>query len=261
MISIALCFSFCIGQVAATPVSFTSDDKAFSYIWVSLRNSGDLSVGSDGLLQVNADNPLLSVQGYESFLNMINICNDSIKNGIIAVDANTVEIFSVLKPDEEPAPPNFTQPMMETTPILREDGHGCSVEHLNLLLLCSRNYETLENYYQEMLRLSLVNPNLSPWGATAGFWVNKVEPNGEWDYKVQPGYAPWNRQFCCYFDGSYHHITSEYIGNFNYGYTGQLLFNLSILHFGSSAVSGFDPADKSDWPAIDAGFEISDSLH
>ena len=61
--------------------------------------------------------------------------------------------------------------------------------------------------------------------------------------------------FCCYFDSNFDHVTSEYIGNFNYGYTGSYLFDLNTLHLGSSAVSGFDPADVSDWPAIDAGFE------
>ena len=33
-----------------------------------------------------------------------------------------------------------------------------------------------------------------------------------------------------------------------------VLVVLNVLHFGSSAVSGFDPKDTADWPAIDAGY-------
>lgn len=53
---------------------------------------------------------------------------------------------------------------------------------------------------------------------------------------------------------NFQHLTSEYIGNFNCGFTGSYLFSLGVLHFGSSAVAGFDPSDQEDWPAIDNGY-------
>ena len=55
--------------------------------------------------------------------------------------------------------------------------------------MCQNNYDTLHEYHMDMLQLVLVNPNLSPGGATVGFWVSKVEPGGDWDYKVQPGFC------------------------------------------------------------------------
>ena len=72
--------------------------------------------------------------------------------------------------------------------------------------------------------MSIVDPTIQAWSSATAYWVAKVAPNGDWDYKVQPGFPPWHRRFCCYFNGAYNHVNSEYIGNFNYGYTGSLLF-------------------------------------
>jgi hypothetical protein len=79
-----------------------------------------------------------------------------------------------------------------------------------------------------------------------------VRENGAWDYKVH-----WTEPTYCFrvngIDGN--HKTSEWFGNYNYGFTGKFLFSLDILHAGSYAVSGFDPNDvTTDWPAIDLGY-------
>lgn len=93
--------------------------------------------------------------------------------------------------------------------------------------------------------------------ATTGFWVARVKPGGIWDYKVKPGYAPWNKEFNCTYglNSSKHAIrTSEYIGNYNYGYTGSILYGLTALKGGSFIASGLDPKDVDDYPAIEEGY-------
>lgn len=247
-----MCLSFSTIAFAAEKGVVAEDDSDFATAWLIIRDGGYLKVNNEGLLELTANESIKDLDGYDSVVKMIELCNESIQDDILLIDPETLELTSVIMPEEEQQPYGLTN---HVTPIIpRNAAHGCSVQGLSLLNMCKNNYNTLSDYYQRMLRLMLTNPNLSPWGATVGFWISKVEPNGDWDYKTQPGFSPWYTRFCSYFDGSFRHITSEYIGNFNYGYTGSYLFSLDVLHAGSSAVAGFDPADKDDWPAIDAGY-------
>lgn len=252
ILSVMICLSFPTMAFAAGDRTFTDSDSDFVSAWITMRDEGYLKVSDAGLLELDEDDSIKKLEGFDSVVEMIELCNESIQDNILLLDPETLELTSVITPEEEQRPYGLAN---HVTPMIpRNAAHGCSVPSLNLLKLCENNYNTLSDYYEEMLRLVLINPNLSPWGATVGFWISKVEPNGDWDYKTQPGFSPWYTQFCSYFDGNFQHITSEYIGNFNYGYTGSYLFSLDMLHFGSSAVSGFDPADEADWPAIDAGY-------
>lgn len=191
---------------------------------------------------------------YEDYEYIIVLLNEAISKGILALSPNTLQLetVTVLENPQIPYGVINANVRFEMTP--RNASHGCSVTGLDLLGLCEENYSTLSTFYWVTFALSLANPAIDAWSTTVVFWISKVAKDGDWDYKAQPGFSPWHTTFCSYFDGSYNHITSEYIGNFNYGYTGSFLFPLSILHLGSSAVAGFDPADKEDWPAIDAGY-------
>lgn len=140
-------------------------------------------------------------------------------------------------------------------PEVYNQPHECGYKAVTVGKLCFDNYNELSDFFDNAVQLALVNPNFKPWSATAGFWVGSVMPGGVWDYKTVSGYAPYNTVLCCSYGGlTYQHRTSEWLGNYNYGYTGAFLFDLNTLHFGSSAVSGFSPADQLDWPAIDEGF-------
>ena len=134
------------------------------------------------------------------------------------------------------------------------DTHTCSGMTFNLITICRNNYQHLVSYHDSMLTLEIMNPGLNAYVSTASYWVSLVREDGAWDYKSSSTYGPYNKLLCTYYDGEFHHITSEYFGNFNYGYTGSFLFSLDILHAGSYAVSGFNPADQADWPAIDDGY-------
>lgn len=126
---------------------------------------------------------------------------------------------------------------------------------LNLGKMCEKNYKILSDYYDYCVDLQSAHPeeNIDPWYLTALNWVGKVRERGVWDYKVKKG--PWNKEYNCTYGGNNNQIrTAEFIGNYNYGYTGSFLFSLDTLHFGSYAVSGFNPRDVDDWPAIDEGY-------
>lgn len=49
-------------------------------------------------------------------------------------------------------------------------------------------------------------------------------------------------------------MTSEWLGNYNFGYTGRMFFSLSTLKFGSNLASGFSNDDYLDYPAIEVGY-------
>ena len=83
----------------------------------------------------------------------------------------------------------------------------------------------------------LYNPS-DAYNFTVGWWVGKVMPEGDWDYKVQPGYSPWYKEFCMlHYDGVVRDHNSKWLGNYNYGYTGELLFSLQTLYNGGDAIS------------------------
>lgn len=252
IMSVVMCLSFSTMAYATESKTIAEDDNDFVSAWITMRNEGYMIVNDEGLLELVENDSISNLAGYNSVVEMIELCNESIQDNILKIDPETMQLTSVITPEEEPQPYGLAN---HKPPIIPRNGaHGCSVQALDLLNMCENNYKTLSNYYEEMKRLSLANPGLSAWGTTAAYWVSKVKPNGDWDYKTRPGFAPWSTTFCSYFDGNFQHITSEYIGNFNYGYTGSLLFSLDVLHFGSSAVAGFDKADEDDWPAIDAGY-------
>lgn len=209
MLSISMCLCLTSTALAAMADTNTNTDD-FVYIWTTLQESGALSVGNDGLLHVDENNELCKSQGYSEFIELVNICNESIHDGILVADPDTVEVISVIQPEEEEVPyglisqNDFLDDEINIMPL--NAAHGCSVQACDLLTMCRNNYKTLSDYHMQMLQLVLVNPNLSPWGATVGFWVSKVEPGGDWDYKVRPGFAPYNSMFCSYFDGNFNHI-------------------------------------------------------
>lgn len=259
LLSLVLSISVCSTAFAAEVDNVVTDDEAFVSVWTNLRNSGDLFVDEDGYLCINTDNMFTDMQGYDMVLTAVSNCNIGIESGYLVVDATSVEVESVYSAQKLLEDNTVIAPIISGGCDLQSvndynDKHGCNVEALDLLGMCQDNYDTLSDYYDSMIRAAMINPNINPYSATVGFWVGKVMEGGDWDYKSVPGFAPFYVKFCCYYDNTWNHITSEYIGNFNYGYTGSLLFDLNTLHFGSLAVAKFDPKDKEDWPAIDKGY-------
>lgn len=136
--------------------------------------------------------------------------------------------------------------------ISRGIAHNCNYAKWNIGTTCAQNYNIIKKFYNSLLVAQQPNSGVNPWISTATYWVGFVREGGAWDYKVQKNY----QTFCCTFGGvSGQDRSAEWIGNYNYGYTGKFLFDLNTLHMGSYVVSGMDPKDKTtDWPAIDKGY-------
>jgi hypothetical protein len=269
-VTVILCISISIPAkaVETSTLDLDSVSQDAADIWVSLREEGGITADEEGVLTVDKENSCVGRVGYTRFLEAIALYNELIVDEIIEVDAQTGELTNCLAnqlPERTimEGEQHIQSQIQSDVPIVVPKpkrslvSHRCSYPNLNLIEMCGNNYKELNRIYSLNKIIEAVNPSgiHTAWLTTAIYWVNKVRENGDWDYKVQPNFNPWYKTFCSYYNGAYHHITSEYIGNFNYGYTGSLLFSLDILHAGSSAVSGFNPADKEDWPAIDAGFK------
>lgn len=256
LLLVAMCTAL-MGTTYAAENSPSDQETTVVDIWLTLRETGDLYVDSNGFLSVK-DNSLVNEKAYEKFLHQLSICNESIASGILVVDSKTAIVMCPEDYSTQMSIRNETQEAENAN----EEGyvvplnvaHGCTIQALDMLTVCRRNYNELKNYHAEMISLEKSNPGFDGFTATIGFWIMKVKSGGNWDYKSSSIYGPWNNPFCSYFDGQFNHITAEYFGNFNYGYTGSYLFDLNTLHDGSYAASGFNPTDKEDWPAIDAGF-------
>lgn len=223
-------------------------------IWLELRNQNLLYVDDFGTLEVQSNTSMELCENYQEFLRLLDECNRLIQKGAIFVNEETLELQSVETSVPIELRNTRKNPLKKPTVAPCGGMHGCSETDLNLLLLCQNNYNTIVDYYNDMLNLTIINPDLDPWANTVVFWVEKVKEYGEWDYKRNPYYEPYNRVFCSYYDGEFHHITSEFLGNFNYGYTGSFLFDLTTLHMGSFAAAEFSTSDYDDWEAIDDGY-------
>ena len=133
--------------------------------------------------------------------------------------------------------------------------HECDYSYLNLGALVRKNTKDVRGCF---LAMAKVNPSIA-FSSAIGYWVGKVREGGDWDYKLPSKYGPYDRTYCCTYGKNnskmYRHRTAEYIGNYNYGYTGSILFGLDVLKFGSGAAAGFDfEKDADDYPAITEGY-------
>lgn len=248
-------------------------------LFIILRDSGKLFANEKGFYAL-ADNDYEEHPAYERFLTVIDHCNAAIAAGVLEItQENDVQLTEAATLDQNAliqlranyeettrsiTIPTYTEQENSTysvgNPYIEiEDGgtgasHPCSGMLFDMIGICENNYNHIVSYFNSMLIVQITTGALDPYIATVAYWVNLVREDGAWDYKSSDKYGPYNKLLCTYYDGKSHHITSEYFGNFNYGYTGAFLFSLDVLHAGSYAVSGFDPADQEDWPAIDDGY-------
>lgn len=210
-------------------------------------------------------NQLATVNIVEEFRMDMNLINILINVGLCRLDSYTYEI--IFTPEEylnNPNSPAISSEMLsslsiQVRPNAQEPIEGNPPTYINLGTLVHDNYTFIKNTYNDVAKY---DPGQA-WPATVGIWVSLVKSGGAWDYKVQPGYAPWNKTFNAHFglnNSKYRVVTSEFIGNYNYGYTGRFLFSLSILKAGSFAPSGFDELDALDHPAIEEGYNDAGAI-
>lgn len=106
----------------------------------------------------------------------------------------------------------------------------------NIKNLVLENRKGLDSFYNTAITAQRYGGG-DAFTSTVGYFVGKVMPGGAWDYKVVSGYSPWSKEFTgTFFDGT-RVINSAYIGNYNYGFTGELLFSKNALLTAGDGVS------------------------
>lgn len=81
--------------------------------------------------------------------------------------------------------------------------------------------------------------------------------HGPWDYKRVSGFSPYTKKWDAGTYSGRKIITTEYIGNYNYGFTGEFLFSLNTLYLGGQIANGlkfWQPEDENDRRAIREGY-------
>lgn len=192
---------------------------------------------------------------YAELAEVMEIWNYAIDLGLLTVDYETMFLCAPEITDDVLDNASSNIMALNDNVVPYASTHGCGNNEWDVEATAAENYKTISNYYNAMQILWAAQGNiLIARDYAIVYWVNYVREGGAWDYKSNANYH--NETFCCKYGGKSnqdHHVS--WIGNYNYGYTGKVLFDLSMLHFGSSAVAGFDPKDKiEDWPAIDEGY-------
>lgn len=175
---------------------------------------------------------------WENYLSRIDTINELIDIGIVSFSEEKGLVSHALECIKNPSIMKFATSSNEYKPNAEIFDLGGEVHN---------NFQQVNSVYSSQGYVIAV-----------AFWIGKVQPYGDWDYKNQPGLT--GQSFMCYYgsDDSKHALhRTDWIGNYNYGYTGHLLFALSILHAGSAAVGGGPVVDQEDWPAIDEGYDDS----
>ena len=128
--------------------------------------------------------------------------------------------------------------------------------------VANRNRTLFSQYFNSVLEASKYagNPSSTAISASTGWFVAKVKPRGDWDYKVVAGYSPYSKQWNAQTKNSTTVRTTEWFGNYNYGLAGSYLFGINELiaggHIASLATSlRLDGAD--DRAAVTLGFNDS----
>lgn len=123
---------------------------------------------------------------------------------------------------------------------------------INLTSLVVANRKELKTLYESLLRTSPTGA----YPAAVGYFVGKVREKGPWDYKIQPGYKYWYKEWQATTYAGTKIINSEYIGNYNYSYVGELLFSKTVLLKAGAAIGKGvgQKEDAKDKDAITLGY-------
>lgn len=125
--------------------------------------------------------------------------------------------------------------------------------YINLKTLVTNNRKEIVDFFYNTQKIAPT----SAYSATVGYWVGKVMEHGPWDYKRVSGFSPYTKKWDAGTYSGRKIITTEYIGNYNYGFTGEFLFSLNTLYLGGQIANGlkfWQPEDENDRRAIREGY-------
>lgn len=231
-----------------------------------LKNKGLLSIDDNQHLAIapEAWDEIENLTALDLLAEDYAFANEAIDDGILYVEPETLNLYNC-EATEETLQRMKDNDMIEKAKDQVENSisllaaHSCSYKKIYFGSMVSANRVDLQNYLRKMQNLANSDPTVKPGVALTKYWIGKVQPGGIWDYKTVPGYSPYNSMFCLTYGKNLskanYHRTSEFMGNYNYGFTGRMMFPLSFLKLGSNAVGGnvFIP-DADDYPAIEEGY-------
>ena len=211
------------------------------------------SLNDEGQIVISATEKELRISKslFEEYEKAMDSANKFVILGIASFD----EDYQIIVPSQDEVADIVAENDKNNEISTKIAGPDPGLEELNLKSLVENNRTELEDIYDTALELWPFT-NVDPYTTTVGFFVGKVREGGEWDYKVQPGYSPWYKEFEAYtYDGK-EVISSEFIGNYNYAYVGEFLFSKSILLLGGGAVGAGvgQPEDDKDRNTITRGY-------
>jgi hypothetical protein len=193
-------------------------------------------IDSKGQLTVTASAYDIGVSEdlYNEYLEGLKLINFGVEKGIMSFDKNDFEV-NVVSTDEieqQLTQKTFLNKIQMIAP-LSDPG----APKLNVTSLVRSNRAELERVWQSAVQAGKFGKRVDPFTFTSTYFAAKVRENGDWDYKVVSGYSPWYREFIMTFPSGRSVQNSAYLGNYNYGYTGQFLFTKNQLLLAGDAVS------------------------
>lgn len=250
-------FAVPVSAETIDPTSGLYNASDIVYIWETLRDEGKM-YNNNGHIAV-MPNALQAHASYPDFVEIIEFTNNSIDQGIAYI-CNDAPLLVATHSDAEIQAmlDSLSRQVSQTDEPMQDNAtyayQAANAEDLDLIGLCEDNYDFIVTYYDGCMVIQMANPTTySAWAATVTCWVTRVMPGGNWDYKVRDGYK--DKTFNVEYNGKTDTITAEFLGNFNYGYTGSFLFGINALINGSTAVAGSIEKDQHDWPAIKEGYK------
>lgn len=228
-----------------------TEAKKYGIIFDEAYKAGDVFVDNDGKLQV-ADTLVekLDNETFKKFKRDMQTMNYCLEIGAYE--------FNQLTGDFEAVPIN--EYLANNKDVPKATTLNARVASLAWGDMVSTNYMEIKTIYQSTMAYA---PE-SAWASTVGIWVNRVRDGGIWDYKTSEDYGgDYRTEYDCTYglNNSKRGIrTTEFMGNYNYGYTGRILFSLANLKSASEFVAGAPEKDVDDQPIIEEGFYDSRSI-
>ncbi|TRZ38514.1 hypothetical protein CEQ21_24315 [Niallia circulans] len=244
--------SLSFAQNAFAQSNGDSINKTTQQLHTEVVKNGYASLNDNGQIVINANAEDLNVSGelFNQYLVEMGQLNDGITEGVMNFNEDFQIEFAtqeeILENLETEAPQvviedeNSEITVIEKSPkfgVLRVVDGGYPKK--NIQSLVENNRKQFEKIYKDNLTAQKYSGgnSVNAYNATASWFVAKVQPGGSWDYKVVSGYKPWDNKINGYFYSGYKVVNAAYIGNYNYSYTGELLFSKNDLLRAGDAVS------------------------
>ena len=261
LIAITIGSSFGISGVSANTKLNANTVKELQN---QLKERHLVNIDKDGMIKLETDLSTLNVNAdlEKEYLESMDFMNEQIEAGLISFDSNfNVEEQNKKETEEtvdkiydyDKQHPNPEKPQQQFSALMKAKASS-GTPYLDAKELVEENRRELKR----TLKSSTAFNYQAGLNFTTSWWVAKVKPNGKWDYKVVSGFKPWNKKFSMLLYSGVEIRNSKWLGNYNYGYTGEILFSLKTLKAGGDAVSyalNFEPDSKAVKAVISRAFK------